>query len=146
MSKKSAGVMLLVIVLVVALDQLSKFMVLKALALGQVIQVVPRFFSLTLTYNPGIAFGFLADSPNGFRLIALWITTLAALGVVFYLLFNDYRRNPLGQAALAMVVGGALGNIIDRLRYGQVVVIVQDGVVIQVDRTERRRLRMNSRG
>jgi signal peptidase II len=105
----------------VFIDQLSKMIVLESFTPGEVRRIIPGFFNLTLHFNPGAAFGMLANLSEGTRQIVLGATTLAALGFVFYLLFRDYLKDWAGQVALALIVGGAFGNIIDRLRLGQVV-------------------------
>ncbi|MBX7137613.1 MAG: signal peptidase II [Oligoflexia bacterium] len=103
------------------LDQISKQAILDSVSLGQVIEVIPDFFNLTLAMNPGVAFGLFAGLSDGLRIAALIGTTSLALAVVLYLLFVDYRRDPIGRAALALVLGGAFGNLVDRFRFGRVV-------------------------
>ncbi len=107
--------------LVVVLDQLSKLMVEKMFTLGEQLPVVDGFFDLTLTYNKGVAFGMFASLEQVPRVIALAGAIGLALLVVAYLLVKEYRRDPIGQVFLAMIVGGAIGNIIDRVRVGAVV-------------------------
>lgn len=110
-----------VCVLVALADQGSKFLVTNSLSPGQVVPVIPGFFNLTLLFNPGAAFGLMSGLPNGLRQGALGVTTILALVCVLYLLFKEYRRDRLGQTALAMILGGAAGNLIDRFTIGQVV-------------------------
>lgn len=107
--------------LIVALDQISKGLILKYVGPGEVIEVIPRIFNLTLTFNKGAAFGFLANTSDTVRLMGLFVATVTALSVVGYFLMREYRQDACGQIALAMVLGGAFGNIIDRLRFGAVV-------------------------
>lgn len=107
--------------LVVVLDQISKLMVEKMFSLGEQLPVVDGFFDLTLTYNKGVAFGMFASLDQVPRVIALAGAISLALLVVAYLLLKEYRRDPIGQVFLAMIVGGAIGNIIDRVRVGAVV-------------------------
>ncbi|MBN8549844.1 MAG: lipoprotein signal peptidase [Deltaproteobacteria bacterium] len=106
---------------VVVLDQLSKWLVLQNIARGEIIPVVPSFFNLTLTFNRGAAFGILAGVPDGTRQLLLGVTTLIALSAVLYFLRKDYRDQKLAQFSLALIFGGAVGNIIDRFRLGEVV-------------------------
>lgn len=112
-----------IVLLVVAIaDQISKMVVISNIALGERIEVIPGFFNLTLTFNPGAAFGFLANIENDMvRHLLLSVFTLLALSVVFYFLIFDYYKDRVAQASLAMILGGAIGNIIDRIRFGSVV-------------------------
>jgi len=121
MTKRSIFTIFLVILVVFLLDQWSKGLIVSQLTPLQIVPVFAPIFNLTLTLNPGVAFGFLATLPDGQREIALALTTIVALGVVLYLLIKDYRNDLVAQVALAMIVGGALGNITDRFRIGFVV-------------------------
>ena len=113
--------MLCIVLVVAGLDQLTKLLVLMRLGEGEPLSVVEGFFSLTLTYNRGAAFGLLAGVEDGYRQICLAISTVCALSMVVYFLIHDYPRDPFAQGALALIVGGALGNLIDRFRLGVVV-------------------------
>ena len=108
-------------IVTVILDQLSKYWVLTAISGGTVIPVIPNFFNLILTYNPGAAFGMMSSLPDGPRYILLALTTIVALSAVLYFFLRDYRHDVVAQVALAFIVGGAVGNIIDRVRFGMVV-------------------------
>lgn len=107
--------------LVIVLDQVSKDMVLENLSRGEIVPVIDGLFNLTLTYNPGIAFGLFADMDPRVRGILLSITIGLALCVVCFLLFREYRDDSLAHLALGLIIGGAIGNIIDRVRFGSVV-------------------------
>ncbi|MGC8517468.1 MAG: signal peptidase II [Steroidobacteraceae bacterium] len=105
---------------VIALDQASKAWVVRHLSFHVATPVLP-VLDLTLAYNSGAAFSFLADQSGWQR----WVLTALALGVavliVGYLGRLKARRQGLLCAALALILGGALGNLIDRLRLGYVV-------------------------
>ena len=108
--------------LVVVLDQLSKWIVLENIRFGETIYVAP-FWNWVLTWNPGAAFSFLADQPGWQR----WFFTVLALAVSGWIAF-ELRKHPgqkLLSLALTLVMGGALGNVIDRVRFGAVVDFVQ---------------------
>jgi len=107
--------------LVVVLDQLSKYFVQEKLFTGDSIEVIPNFLNLILTYNPGAAFGLMAGLPDAVRYLALGTATVVALVAVMYFFMRDYRHDRFAQIALAMILGGAVGNIIDRIRFGMVV-------------------------
>ncbi len=108
--------------LVVVLDQLSKWVVLSHIEYGQTLYVAP-FWNWVLTFNPGAAFSFLADQPGWQR----WFFTVLALAVSGWIALE--LRKTAGQKllslALALIMGGALGNVIDRVRFGAVVDFIQ---------------------
>ena len=103
---------------VAAADWVSKYAILHLihLPLRQNIQILP-FFDLTMVWNRGVSFGlFQADSPYG-RMILIGFTALVSLGVLLWLWRN---HDMLSAIALGAILGGALGNIHDRLKYGAV--------------------------
>ena len=103
---------------IVAADQATKSMVLARFNAGEGV-VVTSYFNLVLVYNKGAAFSFLSDAP-GWQTPLLVGFALVAIGVVGYLLWRSPGRRVL-DGGLALILGGALGNVIDRLRFGQVV-------------------------
>ncbi|WP_246167635.1 signal peptidase II [Propionivibrio limicola] len=108
--------------LVILLDQLSKWIVLGAMRPGETRYVAP-FFNWVLAFNPGAAFSFLSDAGGWQR----WFFTALALGVsgwIVYLL-RQHRNEFRLSLALTLVLGGALGNVIDRIRFGVVVDFIQ---------------------
>ena len=109
---------LLLTLLVVVLDQWSKHAIEAALRYGEVVPVL-SFFNLTLAYNPGAAFSFLADAGGWQRWFFTAVAVLASVLILAWLLTLKGER--LVAAALALVLGGALGNLYDRLAYGHVV-------------------------
>lgn len=118
MKARSFGFM--VAALVFALDQLTKWIVTGPLALRQIgdqIVLLP-IFNLTYTENLGISLGLLTASSDAARWLLVAVTAAIALGVAFWI---GRERNRVDQAALGMVLGGALGNILDRARLGYVV-------------------------
>ena len=109
----------LVLALVVGvLDQFTKQLVLANLHYGQVIPVT-GFFDLVLVFNTGAAFSFLAEHSGWQR----WFFTVLALAVSGWLLtlMHHHRHERLLPAAFALIIGGALGNVYDRLVHGAVV-------------------------
>jgi signal peptidase II len=102
----------------VGLDQLTKFVVVRTLTFATPVEVLP-FFSLYLTYNPGAAFSFLATA-SGWQRWFFVAVAVAASALISYLLLK-HRRNAFLCLALALVLGGAVGNLIDRLLFGAVV-------------------------
>ncbi|WP_269494148.1 signal peptidase II [Castellaniella sp. S9] len=112
-----AGWLALAAVLIV-LDQASKSAVEAWLAYGQRVPVLP-VFDFTLLYNRGAAFSFLADADGGQRWLFTGIALIAAI-VILRLLYTHAAQR-LFCASLACILGGALGNALDRLAHGHVV-------------------------
>jgi signal peptidase II len=104
------------------IDQIVKIVVLSFFYEGQILPVIPKFFNLILTYNPGVAFGVFSgiDSDTN-RYIVLAITTSIALTAVFIFACGEIGKCVRGKVALALIVGGAIGNMVDRIRIGKVV-------------------------
>jgi signal peptidase II len=106
---------------VVVLDQITKLIALDRLTLGAPVVLVEGFFALTLVMNTGLAFGLLAGIPPGWR----WVVGVLSLGALVVLLRVALRILPSGgwreQCAIGLVFGGAVGNLIDRARFGAVV-------------------------
>lgn len=103
---------------VLALDLISKFWVESTLEFGQIIPVT-SFFNLVLTYNPGAAFSFLSDQPGWQRWFLSGIAMVAALLILF--LLRKYQQEKLFCLSLSLILGGALGNLYDRILLGHVV-------------------------
>ncbi len=107
--------------IVFPLDQASKHWILSKLAYGQRIEVIPGLFDLTHVKNPGGAFSFLADAPEGQRLVFFIGTTVIAIGLLIVFYAKLHANETLSATALGVVLGGALGNLTDRIRFGEVV-------------------------
>jgi signal peptidase II len=104
--------------LVVVLDQVTKYWIHETLAFGRVVEVLP-FFNLVLVYNPGAAFSLLSDQAGWQKNLFIAIASIAS-GWVIYLL-TRYSHKRLFSLALALILGGALGNLIDRVLFGAVI-------------------------
>jgi signal peptidase II len=124
-SKPNALPWLLLSVLWIAIDQLTKWWALAALQpAGTPHPVIPGFLNWTLAYNPGAAFSFLAQSGGWQR----WFFVLLAVvitGALVVWLARTARHEWRTALPLALVVGGALGNLIDRLHASQVTDFIQ---------------------
>jgi signal peptidase II len=105
--------------LLVVLDQITKFVIQRALVPGQTIDVLPPVFRLVLTYNPGAAFSFLASGPGWQRYFFVAIA-LAASALIVYMMLR-HRSDRFLCSALSLVLGGAVGNLVDRAVHGAVV-------------------------
>ncbi|MDR2679058.1 MAG: signal peptidase II [Zoogloeaceae bacterium] len=99
-------------------DQLTKIAVRLGFAMGEKLPVT-GFFNLTLAYNPGAAFSFLADA-GGWQKFFFAALALAVSGWIAVLLYRHPEKR-LQNFALALIMGGAIGNVIDRFAYGAVV-------------------------
>ena len=108
-------------VVVLALDQATKAWVLHVLPGAPPLTVVPGLFDLTFTRNTGGVFGLLSGLPSLGRRIFFVSTTAVALGVIVLFLRRWGHESRLLTTALSLVAGGAVGNLIDRLRFGSVV-------------------------
>jgi signal peptidase II len=105
--------------LVIVLDQITKWLATANLQMFQPVEVMP-LFNLTLMHNTGAAFSFLSDAGGWQR----WFFSVLAIGVSIFILFwmkKLQRHETITAVALALVLGGALGNVIDRVRFGYVV-------------------------
>jgi signal peptidase II len=111
----------LIAALVVVFDRLAKWVVDKNIALHESITVVPGFFHLTHVENRGAAFGLFAESPSEWKIAVLVLFSLVALVVVSALLWKNSHAMTTTGVGLALILGGALGNLWDRLLSGQVV-------------------------
>ncbi len=111
---------LIVAVVVVVLDQVTKAMIRPALALHQSREVIPGFLDLTRVHNTGAAFGMLNGVDFPFKTVVLFlIATLALAGVAWYAA-NVPLADRLARVGIAGVLGGAVGNLIDRATSGYV--------------------------
>ena len=108
--------------IIIVLDQLSKWIVLASLQPGETRYVAP-FFNWVLTFNAGAAFSFLSDAGGWQR----WFFTALALGVSLWIVSMLRRHSGEFRLSLALtlILGGALGNVVDRIRFGAVVDFVQ---------------------
>lgn len=110
-------------VLVVALDQATKFLAETLLLMHQPVAVLPGF-NLMLTYNTGAAFSFLADAGGWQRWFFLGLGLAVSIGLIVWLARLQAEERWLA-AALALILGGAVGNLIDRSWLGQVIDFIQ---------------------
>lgn len=108
--------------LIIAADQYSKWLVLATLQFGETVVMTP-FFNWVLTFNPGAAFSFLATAGGWQR----WLFTVLGLGVSAWVvvMLRQSLQQRLLCFGLSLLLGGALGNVIDRFRFGAVVDFIQ---------------------
>ena len=107
--------------IIILLDQVTKLIVLDKMPLFHNIPVISGFFNLTHIHNPGGAFGFLSTQTSNIqRLLFLFVSSLA-IGLIFYFFKKTPREQTWLSTGFALVFGGAIGNLIDRIRLGKVV-------------------------
>jgi signal peptidase II len=107
---------LIITVLVILADQLSKTLAIRLLPPGESIPVLGDFFRLTLVLNPGGVFGSKLGSQNFYTLISI-----LAIGVILWFILRTRAKENNLMTGLCLVLGGAVGNLIDRFRFGEVV-------------------------
>src|SRR5437667_8154190 len=112
---------LLISVAVVLFDRLAKWIVERNIDLHDSISVIPGFFRLTHVENRGAAFGLFAESPSEWKAAVLVLFSLVALVVVSALLWKNSHAMTSTGVGLALILGGAVGNLWDRLLSGHVV-------------------------
>jgi signal peptidase II len=110
----------LIALAVFTLDRVTKLLVIRNIALDDAVSVVPGLFRLTHLENPGAAFSLLADSPSIFKTVLLIVISMAALVVVGVLLWMRRSVFNATTVALSLILGGAFGNLWDRLTDGKV--------------------------
>jgi len=113
--------LVLIVGLVLALDQLSKMVVMATVPLHARVPVIAGFFDITHIHNPGGAFGFLAAYGERLRQVLFVAAAVLAIGLILYYYVHTPDTHRFLSAALALVLGGALGNLVDRIRFGKVV-------------------------
>lgn len=119
----------IIIAAVVILDRISKLYIRAAYSPWDITPVIPTFFNIVHTENPGAAFGMLSDSFGQFRGAFLIGISLAVMAIIALMLWRPHHTGmhdtPLMRIGLALVFGGALGNLVDRLFRGTVTDFLQ---------------------
>lgn len=103
------------------LDQITKNLVVANLSYTDRREVIEGFFYLTHVRNTGAAFGLFADAPEPFRIIMFLTVSTIAVGIIISFFLRLAPGDRLSALALGLILGGAVGNLIDRVRFGEVV-------------------------
>ena len=103
-----------------AADQLSKHAVERYTAPGSLRVLVPGVLNLVHTTNPGVAFGLFADSENPWRGPLLIVFSVAVIGMLVWLLATGRAGGRAGECGIALILGGAVGNVLDRFLHHSV--------------------------
>ncbi|HRK01036.1 MAG TPA: signal peptidase II [Oligoflexia bacterium] len=106
---------------IISIDQLTKQIVVQRFLLGESVEVISGFFNLTYVHNPGAAFGFLAQAHSGFRVPFFIVVPMIALAIIGFIFRKVDDRDLKLSGALSLVIGGAVGNLIDRVAYNYVI-------------------------
>jgi signal peptidase II len=115
------GYYFLIALIVLMMDQATKSIVARSLPLHDTITVIPGFFSISHVLNKGAAFSLFADSGSQYTTPGLIFFSVIVLSVVSTLLWRAGHTFTAGGLALALIMGGALGNLFDRIRIGSVI-------------------------
>lgn len=111
----SGRVLAFLVCAVLAADQASKYAVQKFTAIGSFHVLVPGFLNLVHTSNPGVAFGILAESVTPWRAPMLILFSAAVIVLLAWILATGRGGGWLGESGLALILGGAAGNVLDRV-------------------------------
>lgn len=113
---------LLIAALAIVLDQISKWLIVSHIPLHGVVAILP-VFNLTHVYNPGAAFSFLADAGGWQRHFFSALALGASIAIIFIL--RKHHQDKIFALALSLILGGAIGNLIDRVLLGHVIDFIQ---------------------
>jgi signal peptidase II len=111
----------LIVIVIFAGDQITKNMVQKWIPHGTVIPVISGFFNIIHTENSGIAFSLFAGASSPWKMVLLIAVSLALLVAIIVVALKSREMNWETGVGLALILGGASSNLLDRIRYGQVV-------------------------
>ncbi len=120
-SSSERTVYVVIAALVVAFDQLTKMLVDRFMSLHESHLLVDGLLRLTYVQNRGAAFGILSDADLPYQSLLFAVVSLGALGAIAAYAWRLPARSRLPQTALALIMGGALGNLLDRARLGYVI-------------------------
>jgi signal peptidase II len=124
------GWLLALSALIIVLDRITKHWVSTHIAEGNDIIVIPHYFAFSHVMNPGAAFSLFTDSPNPARTRWMLIAfSLIVALVVFVILIRIGQRLSLTAVSMALVLGGVIGNVWDRIAYGTVVDFIEVHIV-----------------
>ena len=110
------GISLFITIIILVLDQITKFIIASSMKVGDSFEVIPNFLNITSHRNDGAAWGILSGKMSFFFIITIIILVVL---IVFYI--KEAKNNLLMQIAISLLFAGALGNFIDRVLHGEVV-------------------------
>ncbi len=109
-------VAIIVAVLMIVIDQISKYLIVQNMTLGESVTIIPGLLDFTYTHNDGMAFGL----GSGFRWVFIAVTLLVC-GVLVFMMTKEDFKSKVYYASVALIVGGGIGNLIDRILNGYVI-------------------------
>lgn len=110
----------IIAMILIGLDQLSKYLTVQEIALGEVVSLVPNVLSLTYIRNSGAAWSILED-----QMIFFYMITVVVVGALIYFLHTEGKKSPIASTGIAFIMGGAIGNFIDRLHLKYVIDMIR---------------------
>jgi len=119
--KKNYLLFVLTALVIIVLDQITKVYIDTHMTLHESIPVVQGFFNITYVRNPGAAVGFLADASPGVRALFLIGVSVFASCLILYYIVKMKTEDILLTYGMSLIMGGAVGNLIDRIRLGEVI-------------------------
>jgi signal peptidase II len=119
--KKNILILLIGAAVIIALDQITKSAITARFVLHESYPVIDGLFNLVYVMNPGAAFGFLANASETFRSVFFIGITMAVILLIAYYVVKSESDNNLYAVSLTLIFSGAVGNLIDRVRFGAVV-------------------------
>ena len=119
--KKKFLTLIIIALVVLVADQATKYLITAFFPLHGGVEIVPGFANLVHARNPGAAWGILADSTSSLRRLFLVLVSIAALTGIIWIVVASNRIDSLLLIALSCFFGGALGNLVDRVRFGEVI-------------------------
>jgi signal peptidase II len=119
--KKKYLITIVIVLGVLSLDQACKLYIDRVLPLHHSVQIIKDFVHITHVRNTGAAFGFLAGQTAGFKYVFFITISILAIFVILFFLRGLENSQTLLIASLSMIMGGAMGNLIDRIRLGEII-------------------------
>jgi signal peptidase II len=119
--KKNIIIFVLGAAAVIVLDQITKSAITSRFAMHEAYPIINGFFNLVYVMNPGAAFGFLANMSGTFRYVFFTGITVVVILLIIYYIVKSKPQNMLMVISLTLIFAGAVGNLIDRIRFGAVV-------------------------
>jgi len=113
--------LLILMIIIVVSDQITKRYVQSNMSVGESIQVISGFFNITYVRNPGAAFGFLAEASEKIRKPLFLALPVIACFWLVWLIWDSRKRHPILTLAYGLIMAGAVGNLIDRFSLGYVI-------------------------
>lgn len=120
------------IVVIFAIDLISKWAVQNSLSYGQVVPLIPNFLNVTLVHNLGAAFSLGSNGELGWRIVWISVSVIMSFGLSFFYIKKMNSLRTWTRVAVVMIIAGAIGNMIDRIFYWNAIVGF-DGVIDWID-------------